>query len=52
LISLWFTGAINGVIGVNFRYQLPIIPFAIWVVAENQRYLFPSIKAYRLPRFR
>jgi hypothetical protein len=52
LISLWFTGAINGVIGVNFRYQLPLIPFAIWVLVENQRYLVSSFKAYRLPRFR
>ena len=52
LISLWFTGAINGVIGVNFRYQLPLIPFAIWVFAENQKYLLASFKAYRLPRFR
>jgi hypothetical protein len=52
LISLWFTGAINGVIGVNFRYQLPIIPFAIWVLAENQKYLIASFKGYRLPKFR
>ena len=25
-------GAINGVFGVNFRYQLPLIPFMAWVV--------------------
>jgi hypothetical protein len=52
LISLWFTGAINGVVGVNFRYQLPLIPFAIWVIVENQKYLMDGIKTYCLPRFR
>jgi len=52
LISLWFTGAINGVIGVNFRYQLPLLPFTIWVIAENQKYLVSSFRAYRLPKFR
>ena len=35
LFSLWITGAINGVVGVNFRYQLPILPFTAWVIAEN-----------------
>jgi hypothetical protein len=35
LLSLWITGAINGVVGVNFRYQLPILPFTAWVIAEN-----------------
>jgi hypothetical protein len=25
-------GAINGVLGVNFRYQLPLIPFMAWTV--------------------
>ena len=52
LISLWFTGAINGVVGVNFRYQLPLIPFAIWVVSENQKYLVACIRNYGIPKFR
>lgn len=35
LFSLWVTGAINGTLGVNFRYQLPILPFISWVVIAN-----------------
>jgi hypothetical protein len=35
LVSLWFTGAINGTIGVNFRYQLPIIGFMAWSLIDN-----------------
>ncbi len=37
LMSLagWFIGALNGVLGVNFRYQLPIVIFATWTVLEK-----------------
>jgi len=35
LISLWITGAINGTVGVNFRYQLPIITFMAWSLIDN-----------------
>jgi len=35
LLSLWLTGAINGVVGVNFRYQMPLLPFAAWVILES-----------------
>lgn len=28
--SLWLTGSLNAVIGVNFRYQLAVIPFLMW----------------------
>lgn len=35
LISVWTIGAINGVVGVNFRYQLPIIPFVFWVLSDS-----------------
>jgi hypothetical protein len=31
----WFIGALNGVLGVNFRYQLPIIVFACWVILDQ-----------------
>lgn len=34
LASLYLTGSINGVLGVNFRYQLPIVPFVIWVLID------------------
>ena len=28
VLAGWFIGSLNGVLGVNFRYQLPIIPIA------------------------
>jgi hypothetical protein len=31
-LSVFSIGAINGVLGVNFRYQLPLIPFMAWAV--------------------
>jgi len=34
-IALWITGAINGTIGVNFRYQLPLLPFIAWTILGN-----------------
>ena len=30
--AVFSIGAINGVLGVNFRYQLPLLPFMAWVV--------------------
>ena len=35
LFMLWFTAGINGTPGVNFRYQLPILPIMSWVILEN-----------------
>ena len=35
LVSLWFTGAVNGTVGVNFRYQLPVIGFMAWSLIDN-----------------
>ena len=34
-ISLWLTGAVNGTPGVNFRYQLPLLPFLAWTLIQN-----------------
>jgi hypothetical protein len=34
-IAVWFIGAINGTIGVNFRYQLPVLVFACWVILSS-----------------
>ncbi len=34
-IAVWFIGAINGTIGVNFRYQLPVLAFACWVILSS-----------------
>ena len=39
LLSVWAIGAINGSIGVNFRYQLPAISFACVVLIANSRHL-------------
>jgi hypothetical protein len=35
LVSVWLIGAINPVLGVNFRYQLPMIGFACWAIFDN-----------------
>ena len=34
-LAAWIIGAINGTFGVNFRYQLPILGFASWVILAN-----------------
>ena len=33
-IAGYLIGAINGTIGVNFRYQMPVIPFCAWAIIE------------------
>jgi len=35
LLATWAIGALNGSIGVNFRYQLPVLPFACAVLIIN-----------------
>jgi hypothetical protein len=35
LLAAWSIGALNGSIGVNFRYQLPVIPFACLVLLSS-----------------
>ena len=35
LLATWSIGALNGSLGVNFRYQLPVIPFACHVLLCN-----------------
>ncbi len=35
LLAVWFIGAINGTVGVNFRYQLPVLAFACWAILLN-----------------
>lgn len=39
-ISLWITGSLNAVLGVNFRYQLAVIPFLLWALIA----LLPSLQ--------
>lgn len=43
LISLWITGAVNGTIGVNFRYQLPLLPFIAYSLLDSFRLKFEFI---------
>lgn len=43
LLAVWFIGAINGTLGVNFRYQLPVLPFAVWVISLGFRKLGTSV---------
>jgi hypothetical protein len=38
--SLWVTGAVNGTVGVNFRYQLPVLPFMAYVLIESSNFKF------------
>lgn len=40
LVAVWLTGAINGVLGVNFRYQLPVIPVMMWALID----LLPEVR--------
>jgi hypothetical protein len=39
LLATWAIGALNGSLGVNFRYQMPVIPFAAAVLIINANYL-------------
>lgn len=34
-LGVWALGAVNGTLGVNFRYQLPIMIFSAWVLLDN-----------------
>jgi hypothetical protein len=43
LFMLWITSGINGTPGVNFRYELPIIPLLAWVILENWKNVFKLI---------
>jgi hypothetical protein len=35
LMSTYTIGAINGTLGVNFRYQMPVLIFLCWVVLDH-----------------
>jgi hypothetical protein len=34
LFMLWCTAGVNGTPGVNFRYELPVLPIMSWVILE------------------
>jgi hypothetical protein len=35
LISTYMIGAVNGTLGVNFRYQMPVLVFCAWVLIDS-----------------
>jgi hypothetical protein len=35
LAAVWTLGTLNATLGVNFRYELPILIFCCWVILEN-----------------
>ena len=35
LVSTYLIGAINGTLGVNFRYQMPVLVFCAWVLIDS-----------------
>lgn len=46
LIAVWLTGAINGVLGVNFRYQIPVVPLLLWALIDLLPRHFSSLQKY------
>jgi len=34
-LGVWALGAVNGTLGVNFRYELPVMIFSAWVLLDN-----------------
>jgi hypothetical protein len=46
LVSLWLTGAVNGTVGVNFRYQLPILAFLGWVLLDSGSETFRNFSRF------
>ncbi len=49
LLAVWLIGAINGTVGVNFRYQLPVLGFACWVIVSNPSRLTDWFNARKVP---
>lgn len=43
LSALWITGAVNGTIGVNFRYQLPLLPFIAYSILDSIKFNFEML---------
>lgn len=46
LIAVWLSGAINGVLGVNFRYQLPVVPLLLWAFVETFPKFLSRVRNY------
>ena len=44
LLAGLLTGALNGNVGVNFRYQLPVLFFICWSLIDNLNFSFNTFK--------
>jgi hypothetical protein len=43
-VALWITGSINGVLGVNFRYQLPLVPVLLYLLVHSTTRVYQKRK--------
>ena len=50
LAAGFLTGALNGNVGVNFRYQLPSLFFICWSLIDNLNFSFNSFKRLHISR--
>jgi hypothetical protein len=50
LLAGYLLGAVNGTLGVNFRYQLPAIPFCAWSIAASWPLIQNRLKTYSFLR--
>jgi hypothetical protein len=50
LLAGYLLGAVNGTLGVNFRYQLPAIPFCAWSILASWPIIQNRLKTYSFLR--
>lgn len=43
-VALMITGSINGVLGVNFRYQLPLVPVLLYLLVHSAAKIYQKRK--------
>ena len=50
LLAGYLLGAVNGTLGVNFRYQMPAIPFCAWSILASWPLVQNRLKTYSFLR--
>jgi hypothetical protein len=50
LLAGYLLGAVNGTLGVNFRYQMPAIPFCAWSILASWPLIQNRLKTYSFLR--
>ena len=50
ILAGYLLGAVNGTLGVNFRYQLPVIPFCAWSIVASWPLIQNRLKTYSFLR--